>query len=169
MMQSNADFDDDLEKTQNLPILTSAVQRQELSQLERAERNEIAALTRKNLQQAREIAHLRSNQKKGGQPTELDLLTEARFFEVCGGLKDALAKVVDECKRRNFALDCAGTAHHVLDNCCDELERILSGPELSPPGYVQIDRRRGSALRPAHIRNRRLPPQALLGVGKSSG
>lgn len=168
MMHLTADFDDDLEKTQNLPSLTAAAQRDELSTREHAQRNEIAALTRKTLQQAREIAHLRNDQKKRIQPTELDLLTEARFFEVCGGLKDALAKVLDECRRRNVTLDCAGAAHHVLDNCCDELERILSGPELAPPAFVQIDRRR-SALRPPHIRNRRLPPHALPSVGKRSG
>jgi hypothetical protein len=169
MMQVNADFDDDLEKTQNLPSLKTGAQREEISQREHADKNEIAKLTRKNLQQAREIVHLRNEQKKCSQPTELDLLTEARFFEVCGGLKDALAKVLDECRRRSVKLDCAGTAHHVLDNCCDELERILSAPEVAPPAFVQIDRRRRSALRPPHIRNRRLPPQALAGVAKHSG
>ena len=156
MMQFTADFDDDLEKTQHLPILPTAAERERRSQRERAEQTEIAELTRKNLQQANEIA-----QSKTIPPTELDLLTEARFFEVCGGLKDALAKVLDECRTRDISLACEHTARHVLDNCCEELERILSGPELAPPAFVQIERRRSVAIRAPHIRNRRSPPQAL--------
>jgi hypothetical protein len=160
MMQFTADFDDDLEKTQNLPILISATQREELLRREHAEQNQIAELTRENLRQAKEIAQLRSDQKNTKQPAELDLLTEARFFEICGGLKDALTKVLDECRMRSVSLDCELTARHVLDNCCDELERILSGPEPALPAFVKIDRRRRAAMPPPPIRNRRSPSSA---------
>jgi hypothetical protein len=156
MMQFTADFDDDLEKTQSLLILPTPVQKDEPTQRERAALIEIENLTRENLQQARQIAQLRNDQmtwtalhSKPFQAADLNFLTEARLFEVCAGLKHTLMKVLDECRTRRFVLSCGNTARNMLDDYCDELEEILSSPELAA---LDVDRNSSSIASATAIR-----------------
>jgi hypothetical protein len=112
MINFTADCNEDLERTQRLPVVTVEVQLDEALRRERAARIEIVELLRQNLQQA---------------------TTEERLFEVCGALRNALAKILDECQTRSVALRSARVAHEVLERCCDELEQVLSVPGFSAP------------------------------------
>jgi hypothetical protein len=147
MIDFPSDIDEDLEKTQRLPVLTADVQLDEALLRERAARIEIAELMRHNLRQAKEIEQLRG--KRIGtlfpQPHRLphalerQFTTEERLFEVCAALKDTLSKVLRECRTRNLALDCGSAARRALEDCCDKLEQILSAPGFHAPTAGRAD------------------------------
>ena len=139
MIDFITDLTDDLEKTQRLPTLTAEVQLDDALQRERASRIEIVELLRQNLQQAKEIEHLRG--KLAATPTlEAQATTEEKLFEVCGALKETLLAVLSECRTRNVALDCESSAGRVLEDSCDKLEHILSAPgfSASPVYHVEV-------------------------------
>jgi hypothetical protein len=106
MIDCISNFNEDLEKTQPLPLLTADVRLEEALRRERSERIEIV---------------------------------EVMLFEVCGALKDGLSTVLSECRARGFALNCGNAAGRMLEDCCSELERILSAPGFSAPTDRQAD------------------------------
>ncbi len=108
MLDFTTYIDEDLERTQRLPVLTAEVQLDEAFQRERAERFEI----------------------------EPHVTTEERLFEVCGALKDTLSKVLNECRTRSIALNCGSAASRALEDSCYRLEQILSAPGFSAPAEL---------------------------------
>jgi hypothetical protein len=141
MIDFATDINEDLEKTQPLPVLTAELQIDEALQRKRAERIEIVELMRQNLQQAIEIEQLRSKRigalfphaQRFTHTIDPGVTTEERLFEVCGALKNALSKVLNECGARSFALNCGSAASRMLEDSCYELERILSAPGFFAP------------------------------------
>jgi hypothetical protein len=139
MIDSITDSNEDLEKTQRLPVLTADLQLDEALRRERAARTEIVELLRQNLRQAEEIEQLRGSNTGARSPQvhkvvhtiEQNVSTEERLFEVCGALKDTLSKVLKECRTRRLALKCENAARRALDDSCHKLEQILSAPGFS--------------------------------------
>jgi len=119
MIDCISNFNDDLERTQPLPVLTADVRLEDALRRERSERIEIVELMRQNLQQVKDIEPL--------------FTTEERLFEVCGALKEALSKVLNECRTRGLTLNCGNAASRMLEDSCFDLERILSAPGFSAP------------------------------------
>jgi hypothetical protein len=146
MIDLTTDINEDLEKTQRLPVLAADVQLDEALQRERAARLEILELMRQNLRQAKELEQLRGRHiglfPQAHQFThtiEPHVTTEERLFEVCGVLKDTLSKVLNECRTRRFALDCGSAANRMLEDSCYKLEQILSAPGFSAPTACHAD------------------------------
>jgi hypothetical protein len=139
MIDCISNFNEDLEKTQPLPVLTAEVHLDEALRRERAARIEIVELIRRNLQQAKEIEQLRSKQTEASfshayqftKTMEPHLTTEEGLFEVCGALKNTLSKILNECRMRGFALNCGNAASRMLEDSCFNLEQILSAPGFS--------------------------------------
>jgi hypothetical protein len=135
------DCNEDLEKTQQLPILTPDLQLDEALQRERAARIEIVELMRQNLRQANEIERLHNrhtgdllpNASKFSSAVERNITTEEKLFEVCGALKDTLSNVLKECQTRNLSLNCGSSARRALEDSCEKLEQILSAPGFWAP------------------------------------
>jgi hypothetical protein len=147
MIACTANINEDLERTQRLPVFTAEVQLGEALERERAERIEIVELMRQNLQQAKEIEQLRAwhvgvpspHANRFGRLIEQYVTTEERLFVVCGALKDALSKVLSECGARKFALNCGRDAGRRLEDSCFELEQILRAPGFSAPAVRRAD------------------------------
>jgi hypothetical protein len=147
MIDFPADINEDLEKTQRLPVLSADVQLDEAFQRERAARIEIAELMRQNLRQAKEIEQLRGKHidallphpQRFAPAIERQFTTEERLFEVCGALKDTLSKVLRECRTRSLALHCGSAARRALEDSCDKLEQILSAPGFHAPTADRAD------------------------------
>jgi hypothetical protein len=147
MIDCITNINEDLEKTQPLPVLTAEVQLDEALRRERAARIEIVELMRHNLQQAKEIEQLRGRHIGAPFPKALRftqtiepyLTTEERLFEVCGALKNTLSKVLNEGRMRGFALNCGNAASRMLEDSCFNLEQILSAPGFSAPTDCHAD------------------------------
>lgn len=133
-------FDDDLERTQALPVLTPALLL-----------DASLGLSQVTLQRA---AYAAGVPAETGECNEGDFTTEGALFEVCGSLQDSLAAVLSECRARGFDLRCGNAARRALDTACDRLDRALSAPGFSGP-----DVGRGSmldtSLQPSHRNVRR--------------
>jgi hypothetical protein len=151
MIDFTTDINEDLEKTQRLPVLSADAQLDEALRRERAVRIQIVELMRQNLQQAQEL--------------ERHVTTEERLFEVCGAFKDTLSKVLRECRTRGLALHCEGTAHRALEDCCDTLEQILSDPGFSAPAGA---RRASDEARPARVPRLAVVRSAPAKIGQTS-
>lgn len=143
MIDFTTSSNEDLEKTQRLPALTADAQLDEALQRERAAQIEIVELKRQNLRQAKEIEQLRERHigtlHRFTQTIERSVATEEGLFEACGALKDALSKVLGECRTQSLTLNCESAARRAFEDSCDKLERILSAPGFSPNTSCRAD------------------------------
>jgi hypothetical protein len=142
-----AGFDDDLERTQSLPVLTTEMQLDETLERERAALLEIVELMRQNWAQAEEIERLQRRCDAAPapdgtpftRPVERRVRTEEKIFEVCAALKNTLSQVLGECQTRGVTLQCGASARHSLEDSCEALEQILCAPGFQAPAFSRAD------------------------------